>query len=199
MFDQVSLDVKSKNDLHTAAKMNGTKLSIVDCNPLDRERMTMLLDLDGTPDDITKTVDTMKKMAGVRAAHKIDSDAKGARIFIVLDKPGVCRAASGAAVMCLDCPYNSTEIPARWRFITRRTSDIGDIIARLGGEGIEARVEDISPLDKSVTLTQKEKGIIAVAVENGYFDFPRKITLEGLSQLVGVEPETLSTILRNVE
>ena len=191
--------MNSKNDLYTAAKMNDTKLLIVDCNPLDRDRMSMLLDLDGTPGDITKTVATMQKMAGVRAAHKIDSDAKGARIFVVLDKPGVCRASSGAAVMCLDCPYNSTEIPARWRFITRRASDIGDIIARLGGEGIETRVEDISPLDRNVTLTQKEKGIITVAVENGYFDFPRKITLEGLSQLVGVEPEPLSKILRSVE
>lgn len=199
MFNDVSLKVTSKNDLYAAAKLNSTKLSIVDCNPLDRERMTMLLDLDGTPDDITKTVASMQKMAGVKAAHKIESDAKGARVFVVLDKPGVCRASSGAAVMCLDCPYNSTEVPARWRFITRRTSDVGDIIARLGGEGIEARVEDISPLDKNVTLTQKERGIIAVAVENGYFDFPRKITLEGLSQLVGVEVEALSKILRSVE
>ena len=199
MFNQVSIGVRSKNDLYAAAKMNGTKLTIVDCNPLDRERMTILLDLDGTPDDIIKTVATMQKMAGVMAAHKIESDAKGARVFIVLEKPGVCRAASGAAVMCLDCPYNSTEVPARWRFITRRTSDVGDIITRLGGEGIEARIEDIKPLDEKVTLTQKEKGVIAVAVENGYFDFPRKITLEGLSQLVGVEPEELSRILRSVE
>lgn len=199
MFKQVSLEVKSRNDLLAAAKMNDTKLSIVDCRPLDRERMVMLLDIDGTPAAVKETITTLRRMTGVMEAYGAESDAKGTRVLMALEKPGVCRASKGAAILCLDCPYNSTEIPARWRFVTRRTSDVGEIITSLGEEGIQARIEDISPLDKSVTLTKREKGIIAVAIENGYFDFPRKITLEGLGHLVGVEPAPLSKILRNVE
>jgi predicted DNA binding protein len=40
---------------------------------------------------------------------------------------------------------------------------------------------------------------MATAMANGYFDFPRKISLTGLSQLVGVKPSTLSEILRSAE
>ena len=101
--------------------------------------------------------------------------------------------------MCLDCPFNSTEVPARWRFVARKTSDVGDIIARLGDAGIQVRVQDITPLDKNTTLTLKEKGIIAVAIERGYFEFPRRITLEDLGRVVGVEPASLSKILRSAE
>jgi predicted DNA binding protein len=199
MFKQVSLEVKSRNDLLAAAKMNDTKLSIVDCSPLDRERMFMLLDIDGTPAAVKETITTLRKMTGVKEAYGAESDAKGTRVLMLLEKPGVCRASEGAAILCLDCPYNSTEIPARWRFVTKRTSDVGEIITRLREEGIQARIEDISPVDESVTLSQREKGIIAVAIENGYFDFPRKITLEGLGHLVGLEPASLSKILRSVE
>jgi hypothetical protein len=199
MFKQASLQVKSKNDLLAAAKMNGATLSIADCRPLDRERMVMLLDINGAPDAVRETIATLRKMTGVREAYGGESDALGTRALVILEKPGVCRASAGAVIMCLDCPFNSTDTPARWRFVTRRTSDVGQIIARLGEEGIQARVEDISPIDKKVILTEKEKGIIAVAVENGYFDFPRKITLEGLSQLVGVDPVSLSKIFRSVE
>jgi predicted DNA binding protein len=188
MFKQVSLEVKSRNDLLAAAKMNDTKLSIVDCRPLDRERMVMLLDIDGTPAAVKETITTLRRMTGVMEAYGAESDANGTRLLMALEKPGVCRASEGAAILCLDCPYNSTEIPARWRFVTKRTSDVGEIITRLGEEGIQARIEDISPLDKSVTLTKREKGIIAVAIENGYFDFPRKIALEDLGHLVGVGP-----------
>jgi len=199
MFKEVSLEVKSRNDLLAAAKMNGATMTIIDCNPLDRERMSMLLDLGGAPDAIKNTITTLQKMAGVRQAYGIDSDAEGTRVFAVLDKLGVCRASAGSALLCLDCPYNSTEVPARWRFVAKKAKDVGEIISRLGDQGIQARIEDISPLDKSVALTQKERGIISVAIESGYFDFPRKITLEGLSQLVGVEPEALTKILRSVE
>ena len=199
MFEQVSLEVKSRNDLLVAAKMNDTKLSIVDCKPLDRETMVMFLDIDGEPDAVTKTITTLRKMTGVKDAYEAESETKGTGVLVVLEKPGVCRASEGAAILCLDCPYNSTDVPARWRFVTKRTRDVGEIITRLGEEGIQARIEDISPIDRSVSLTQREKGVIAVAIENGYFDFPRKITLEGLSHLVGVEPASLSKILRSVE
>jgi hypothetical protein len=199
MFKKVSLEVKSRNDLLAAARMNGAMLSVADCWPLNREEMAMLLDLAGPPIAIKKTITTLQEMAGVKEAIEEDSDARSTRVFIALEKPRICRSAENSTIMCLDCPFNSTEVPARWRFAARKTGDVEEIIARLGEEGIQARIQDISPLDKNVTLTQKEKGIIAVAIERGYFEFPRKITLEGLSQVVGVEPTTLGKILRSVE
>jgi len=199
VFKGVSLEVKSRNDLLDAARMNGATVSIADCSPLDRDRMIMLLDLSGTPDVVRDSIATMQKMVGVGLAREVDSDAGVTRVIVTLPKPGVCRANAGDVMMCLDCPYNSTEMPARWRFVAKRTSDVGQIISRLGDEGIQARVEDITPMDSKLTLTEKEKGVITVAIENGYFDFPRKITLEGLSQLVGLSADELSKIFRSVE
>jgi predicted DNA binding protein len=61
------------------------------------------------------------------------------------------------------------------------------------------RIEDVSPLDQKATLTTRQKEIMATAMARGYFDFPRKISLTGLSQVVGVKPSTLSEILRSAE
>jgi len=159
----------------------------------------MLLDVSGPPLAVKKTISALQGMVGVKEAIEEESDARSTRIFIALEKPRICGSVEDGAIACLDCPFNSTEIPARWRFATRKTSDVGEIIARLGEGGIQARVQDITPLDKNVALTQKEKGIIAVAIERGYFEFPRRITLEGLGRLVGVEPALLGKILRSVE
>lgn len=199
MFKKVTLEVTSRNDLLAAAKVNGAVLSIADCWPLYRGEMAMLLELTGTPIAIKKTISTLEGMAGVREAYEVDDDARSTTIFIALEKPRICSSAENSAVMCLDCPFNSTEVPAKWRFATKKTSNVPEIIARLAEGGIQARIQDISPLDKNVTLTLKEKGIIAVAIERGYFEFPRKITLEGLGQVVGVEPASLGKILRSVE
>ena len=199
MFKRVSLEVKSRNDLLAAAKANGAMLSIADCWPLNREEMAMLLELTGTPVAIRKTIAALQEMAGVKEAIEADNNSLSTRVFIALEKPRICRSTEDSSIMCLDCPFNSTEVPSRWRFAARSTGDVGEIIRRLGEGGIQARIQDISPLDKNVTLTQKEKGIIAVALERGYFEFPRKITLEDLGKLVGVEPASLSKILRSVE
>jgi predicted DNA binding protein len=199
MFKKVTIEVKSRSDLVAAAEMNGVVLTIVDCWPLNKAEMAMALELTGTPVAIKDTVATLQEMAGVKEAIETEADASKTRLFIAVEKSRICRSSEDYAVMCLDCPFNSTEFPARWRFAARKTSDVGEIIQRLGEAGIQARIQDISPLDKNVTLTQREKGIIAVAIERGYFDFPRRITLEGLGQVVGVEPASLGKILRSVE
>jgi len=196
---EVSLEVKSRNDLLTAAKKNGAMLSIADCWPLNREEMVMLLDITGTPSAIRKTITTLQGMAGVKEALEEESDARSTRVFIALEKPRICGSAEKSAIKCLDCPFNSTEVPARWRFDTKKMSDVGEIVTRLSEGGIQARIQDITPLDKNVALSLKEKGIIAVAIERGYFEFPRRITLEDLGQLVRGDPIELGKLLRSVE
>ena len=198
-FKEVSLEVKSRNDLLSAAKMNGAELSIFDCWPLNREEMVMLLDLTGPATAIRKTITTLRGMTGVKEAIEEEHGPQSARVFNALEKPRICGSAGNSEIMCLDCPFNSTEIPARWRFAAKSTSDVGEIVKRLAEGGIQARIQDISPLDKSVNLTLKERGIIAVAIERGYFEFPRRITLEDLSKVVGEETTSLGRILRSVE
>ena len=199
MLKKVSLEVNSRNDLLAAAKINGATLSITDCWPLNRDEMAMLLELTGTANSIKKTITTLQETGGVKEVVEADSGVKSTRVFIALEKPRICRSSGDSVLACLDCPFNSTEVPARWRFTVRKTSEVGEIIARLVEGGIQARIQDISPLDENVTLTQKEKGSILVAIERGYFEFPRKITLEDLGQLVGEEPASLSRLLRSVE
>ena len=48
-------------------------------------------------------------------------------------------------------------------------------------------------------LTARQKEILGTALAQGYFEFPRKLSLTGLSKLVGVKPSTLSEILRSAE
>ena len=192
-------EVKSRQDLLTAAEINGATLSIVDCQSLDRERMAMTLELSGTQLAVQKTIATLRSMTGVSQAYEVGSDSPACRVLMTLLKPRICQTSEDDDVMCRDCPFDSAEVPMRWRFNLRRTGNTGELISKLGDEGAQANVEGISPTDTSVTLSPKERGIIAVAIERGYFEFPRRITLEGLSQLVGVEPSMLRRLFRSVE
>jgi len=63
----------------------------------------------------------------------------------------------------------------------------------------KASKSDITPLDQQVALTARQEQVLGTALAQGYFEFPRRISLTELSELVGVRPSTLSEILRGAE
>ena len=138
LVEEVSLELRSRNDLLTAATKNGAMLTVADCWPLNREEMVMLLDISGPLISVKNTIRTLREMAGVKEVIEEESNARSNRVFMALEKPRICGSASNSGVTCLDCPFNSTELPARWRFTERKPSDAGEIVARLATGGIQA-------------------------------------------------------------
>jgi len=199
MLRQISLEVTTENEFQTVAKRHGVAISVADCRPFNTKGMTMLLELTGNPDSIREAIFDIRKSGGVRQAYEGEDGVEKTPLLVVVDRPSICKASSDAAIICLECPLNSQDDPAVWKFIARRTSDLRQIMAKLSREGVKTRIEDVSPLDQKATLTVRQREIMSTAIARGYFDFPRKISLTGLSQLVGVKPSTLSEILRSAE
>lgn len=199
MLRQIALQVKTENRLQEAAKEHGAKLNIVDCKPFNKTGISLLLELRGEQQEVRAATAAIRRTEGVRQVVEGEGAGDEMPLLVVLDRPGICRASSDVAIVCLDCPLNSETQPSEWRFIARKTSDFRQVLSRLSKEGIEARIEDVAPLERKATLTGRQKEIMATAVAQGYFEFPRKISLTGLSELVGVKPSTLSEILRSAE
>lgn len=199
MLRQITLQIKAENRLQDIAKENGVKLEVVDCKPFNGTGMSLLLELRGDARRVRAVVAGIRKARGVRQAVEGEGQGDVYPLLVVLDKPAVCRASNDAAIVCLDCPLNFDASPSSWRFIVRKTSDFRQVMSRLDKEGIDAKIEDVAPLETRATLTARQKEILAEAVARGYFEFPRRISLTGLSELVGVRPSTLSEILRSAE
>jgi hypothetical protein len=199
MLRQIALQVRTENRLQDAARLHGAKLSIVDCKSFNKTGMSLLMELRGNEQDVRAATTAIRHLDGVRQVIEGEGPGDAIPLLVVLDRPAICRASSDVAIVCLDCPLNSEVQPASWRFIARKTSDFRQVLTRLSKEGIETRIEDVAPLERKATLTGRQKEIMATAVAQGYFEFPRKISLTGLSELVGVKPSTLSEILRSAE
>ncbi len=199
MLRQIALQVKAENKLQGAAREHGAKLNIVDCKTFNKTGMSLLLELRGGEQETRAAASAIRHVEGVRQVIEGEGAGDAVPLLVILDRPAICRASNDVAIVCLDCPLNSDAQPSSWRFIARKTSDFRQVLARLSKEGIETRIEDVAPLERRATLTGRQKEIMATAVAQGYYEFPRKISLTGLSELVGVKPSTLSEILRSAE
>lgn len=52
------------------------------------------------------------------------------------------------------------------------------------------------PVGEKSKITYREEEILKIALEKGFFDFPKRIKLEELAEIFGIAPSTLSEILR---
>lgn len=199
MLRQVSLEVVWESGFQSVSRAHGVTVSVLDCRPFNRKGMIMLLEIIGEPGSVQDAITSIRKIPGVWHAYEGESGGERVLLFVVLERPIICRASSDAAIICLECPFSSSGSPVLWRFVVRRTGDLRQILTALGREGLQAKVKDVSRLDQRATLTSRQKKIMETAVAAGYFDFPRKTNLTELGKLVGVKPSTVCEIIRSAE
>lgn len=91
---------------------------------------------------------------------------------------------SGDIVMNLMVPDESTVI---------------GFLKRLEEDGIRFELLKKRALSRRSDITARQEFVVKTALELGYFDYPKKINLEGLSKRLNVSYVTLAEILRRAE
>jgi len=75
-------------------------------------------------------------------------------------------------------------------------SMVKSLMEELSKENVVGEVVRISRLEDEKELTARQENILQIALEKGYFEFPKKITLRQLAKSLDIAPATLTEILR---
>ena len=75
-------------------------------------------------------------------------------------------------------------------------SMVKSLLKELEKEQVTAEIVSISKLKREKELTARQENILQIALEKGYFEFPKKITLRQLAKVLDISPATLTEILR---
>lgn len=73
-----------------------------------------------------------------------------------------------------------------------------DAIMRFLGTAYELK-EVTAYKEKEGMLTDRQREILRLAIKHGYYEIPRRITLEELAREVGISKSSLAEILRRIE
>jgi len=82
-----------------------------------------------------------------------------------------------------------------WRLLGS-DSMLRSLMKELEEEDVKAEVLRVSKLEEERDLTSRQEQILQIALEKGYFEFPKKIKLRQLAKLLDISPATLTEILR---
>lgn len=87
---------------------------------------------------------------------------------------------------------------AEWVVVSTRDR-ISFLLNLLEEKGIKHKLRSIDEFQEEKVLTDRQTEVLNLALEHGYYEIPRKITLGGLAQKLGVSKSSLSEILREAE
>ena len=182
----------------TAAK-RGVKISVLRCSPNTGGGGRGLLRLE-TDDQVTDEtiaewfinidglhVDSCISVSPGR--HLLIIDNKKCRMCTILADSG-CFLESGS----------STESGSLlWNLYFPHQNSLKALIDKIRSDGCKVELLSVKKVSSEVELTKQQNAIICMAFTHGYYDIPKKITLDELSTRCDISKSTLNIILRRAQ
>ena len=180
----------------------GTKyrapIRFLDCMPFGESGGRGLIEINATDKEIENIIEDIKKHEDICKVEISSLPAGGVLGSVVTRKCVACQALTGSGCF-LTFAESKGDGHVEWKLITGGKGSLLDLIKNLEELGCEVELKKSTKLTKRTILTERQDEILRIAFEKGYFDIPKKITIEQLAKLFGVSTSTLAESLQRGE
>jgi predicted DNA binding protein len=148
------------------------------------------------PDAYVSAAAEHPAVESVRVLSRVEGGAL-CRARWIDDGTGLVAAIVASGVTVLD----TTTDGARWRIRVRATDrdGVSALLEQCRESGVEIELTRLAPEsapDEHDGLTDAQREILLLALESGYFEEPREVSLEDLADELGVSRQAVGTRLR---
>ncbi len=175
-----------------------TPIKFLDCMPFGESGGRALIEINATDKEIDKIIEDIKRHEDICKVDISPSPDGGVLGSIITKKCVACQALSGSRCF-LTSAISKSDGHVEWKLITGEKGSLIELIDKLEKTGCVVEVKKVTRLTKRAQLTQRQEDIIHIAFEKGYYDLPKKTTIDSLAKLFKVSPSTLAEILQRGE
>jgi hypothetical protein len=148
-----------------------------------------------TPEDLVRH---LREETGVVGSELSKSDKTSVVGMVTTHDCPVCSTFAGLNCFLVSAETKSPE-KMEWRVFLSGDRDLKSLFRRLDRNRVEYSVVELTHTIRRKAATSRQEEIVRVALDLGYFEFPKRIKLEELAGKLGLSPATLSEILRRAE
>lgn len=173
----------------------GARFRVLAAMPVDGGG-TGLVEL--TADDPEAIVTEMEAFDGIESVDWQESSSETTIVQFHTTQPFLLLSAR-AAGLPLRPPIDITDgVAVVWA--TGSPDRLSDFADQLESFGMSFEVDRVTPqVDTASLLTERQREVVAEAVERGYYDTPRRCTLTELADALGIAQSTCSETLHRAE
>ena len=184
------------------AEKHPSTVRILDCKPAESKNgIRQLVEVTSDPEGLEKIVKEVRGSPLVKEAYIVETK-KGKMIGSLLTSSVFCGMVMGSNAFCRTCLFQSKSKPdgtVEWTLAFTGREALTGLLDRLKEEKVEVKILRLASVADVDTLTSHQRNIVEIALEEGYFDYPRRITLRQLARKVGVSASTVSEVMRRAE
>jgi predicted DNA binding protein len=179
-----------------------TTIRILDCKPSEtKDGVRQLVEVSADQDKLDKIVNDMKASPLVKEAYVVQTK-RGRMLGSLLTESALCGTIMHTEAFCRSCLFHSKSNPdgtVEWTLAFNRREALNELLDRMKQEHIDVKILKLSSVADVENLTSHQRSLVQTALEEGFFDYPRRITLRQLSKKMGISASTASEVLRRAE
>ncbi len=121
--------------------------------------------------------------------------------FIVTKDSPACRAVKGELAFCKNCLLNAQrneDGEVEWQIVLEEAA-LENLTARLKAAGMPVKIHYLRDLQGNGHLTARQDEVLKLALEKGYFEFPKRNNMMELAKTFGISVPALAETLRTAE
>ena len=170
-------------------------IRVLDCRSLpDGNGVQELFEVTSNADLSEKIVDYLRQDSYVYDIDIVRADRGRVIGSLKTHKCTACKTFAEANCF-LSSATSKPDGKLEWAVLGNDTM-VKSLMQGLEDQKVTGEVVRVSKLKEEEELTARQEEILQIALEKGYFEFPKKITLRQLAKVLDVSPATLTEILR---
>ncbi|MDR3075580.1 MAG: helix-turn-helix domain-containing protein [Candidatus Methanoplasma sp.] len=177
----------------------GTRLEVVQCTCLANDGGCSMIRITDPKGILSDDVTDRLSYSDSRGECTIDRISSHQLIAMVMNNNcQISRILSESGCLITSAVMEDDENIC-WTVMSPDAEHIRNLVDRLEETGVRVRRKSTMNANLTTLLSDKQEEAVRVAIENGYYDVPRRINLEGLCRIMGCSKSTLDVTLRNAE
>jgi predicted DNA binding protein len=179
-----------------------SKIRILDCKPSEtKDGVRQLVEVTSDPSHLLQIVNEVKASPLVKEAYVVETK-RGTVHGSLLTKSAFCSTIMSSEAFCRTCLFHSKAKPdgtVEWTLAFTGREPLNELLDHLKNDQIDVKILRLSSVSDVESLTEHQKSLVETALEEGFFDYPRRITLRELAKKMGVSASSASEVLRRAE
>jgi predicted DNA binding protein len=188
------LAVKAPDWMNNLAKKYGARISVLGCLPFPEGGVKDLVEIRAPRDRLEAAVEELRGSSQFQEIDVTQTSRDKALASIHTNRCAVCSVLAGSECFLISASARDGGI--YWTLLASGKKPIRDLMAAMKDKGFNVEIVRMIEVKGRDALTARQEEIIRVALEKGYFDYPKRISLRELARQFGISISTLSEVLR---
>ena len=173
------------------------KITIDEHMPLPKGRGSAIGRIYGR--DLSRIRSTLEEHQGIESISFFGQNDECLEFNIVVSRGGggFVRPLIEAEVVP-QTPFSVSDGWVEWEFSTDR-QHVKELVGLLKNSGLPHKIHSLTKEVTERLLTPRQREVLDLAIESGFYDSPRKITLTSLADISGVSKSTLCEMVQLIE